>query len=80
MNDERKVIYTLEPHYDAGLFDNSLEECEQQKTQHEGILLGWSNETRTGENGQAEIVPVGLIEDQETHEVLSIPYNRIQIN
>ena len=78
MEEKRKVLYTKEPHYDAGLFDNSSEEWKQQKTQHEGLLLDWSNETKIGDNGQLEVVPVGLIEDPKTHKVLSIPYNRIQ--
>ncbi len=77
--EERKVIYTLEPHYDAGWSDNTEDEWKEQKAEHEGILLGWSKETRIGENGQPEIVPVGLVEDPETHKVLTIPSNRITI-
>lgn len=78
-NEKQKVKYTLEPHYDAGLFDNSEEEWNQQKETHEGFLHSWSQETRIGETGQNEIVPVGIIEDAITHEIKNIPTNRITI-
>ena len=76
--EETKVIYTLEPHYEAGLHDNTPEEWEKLREPHDGILLSWSNESRIGSNGQNETITVGIIKDAITHEVLAIPKNRIK--
>ena len=77
--ERRRVKYTLEPHFDAGLFDNTQEEWKLQKEEHEGYLLSWSSETRIGANGQNEVISVGIIEDAITHDTRSIPRNRITL-
>ena len=77
-NDIRKVIYTNEPHYDAGLFDNSEGEWATQKAEHEGIFQSWSSETRIGALGQQEVITIGIIEDIESHQIVRIPQNRIR--
>ncbi|MCR4665031.1 MAG: hypothetical protein K5660_06665 [Paludibacteraceae bacterium] len=76
--ENRKVTYTLEPHFDAGMFDNTQEEWEKQKAPHSGTLLSWNNETRIGETGKEEVITVGVIEDDDTHEIVTIPKNRIK--
>ena len=79
MEDERReVIYTLEPHYDAGMFDNTQEEWKTLRAQHEGYLLSWEHESRRGCYGENEDIVVGVIEDAITHEIVTIPQNRIR--
>ena len=73
-----KVEFTFESHVEEGMFDSTPEEKAKMSTVYNGELLGFSAESRPGDNAQTDIVPVGIILDQNG-DLQSIPVNRITI-
>ena len=72
-----EVEFTLQSHVEEGLFDSTEEEKAQTSVVYNGKLLGFSAESRSGDNAQTDIVPVGIILDQNG-DLQSIPVNRIK--
>ncbi len=72
-----EVEFTLQSHVEEGHFDSTEEEKAQMSTCYHGKLLGFSAESRHGDNAQTDIVPVGIILNQNG-DLQSIPVNRIK--
>ena len=72
------VEFTLMPYATPGLFDLDEQERAHYSKKHCGKLLAFSSESLSRETEHLQIVPVGIILDEEGI-LQTIPVNRIKI-
>ena len=72
------VEFTLMPYATPGLFDLDEQERAHYSKKHCGKLLGFSSESLPRETANLQIIPVGIIMDEEGN-LQTIPVNRITI-
>ena len=72
------VEFTLMPYATLGLFDLDEQERAHYSKKHCGKLLAFSSESLSRETEHLQIVPVGIILDEEGI-LQTIPVNRITI-
>ena len=73
-----KVEFTLMPYATPGLFDLDEQERAHYSEKHFGKLLGFSSESLPRETASLQIIPVGIIMDEEGN-LQTIPVNQITI-
>ena len=72
------VEFTLMPYATPGLFDLDEQERAHYSKKHCGKLLAFSSESLSRETEHLQIVPVGIILDEEGN-LQTVPVSRITI-
>lgn len=72
------VEFTLMPYATPGLFDLDEQERAHCSEKHCGKLLGFSSESLPRETANLQIIPVGIIMDEEGN-LQTVPVSRITI-
>lgn len=72
------VEFTLMPYATPGLFDLDEQEKAHYSEKHFGKLLGFSSESLPRETANLQIIPVGIIMDEEGN-LQTVPVSRITI-
>ena len=72
------VEFTLMPYATPGLFDLDEQERAHYSKKHCGKLLAFSSESLSRETANLQIIPVGIIMDEEGN-LQTIPVNQITI-